>query len=101
MAKTVLEFERPIIELEQKFEEMRRYADSLDIADEIRTMEEKIFALRKNVFGNLTRWQKVQRARHPDRPYTLDYIAMMTTEFIEMHGDRSFSDDKAIVGGFA
>jgi acetyl-CoA carboxylase carboxyl transferase subunit alpha len=101
MAKTVLEFEKPIIELEQKVEEMRRYADSLDIADEIRTMEEKILALRKNVFGNLTRWQKVQLARHPDRPYTLDYIAMMTTDFVEMHGDRSFSDDKAIVGGFA
>jgi acetyl-CoA carboxylase carboxyl transferase subunit alpha len=101
MAKTVLEFEKPIIELEQKVEEMRRYADSLDIADEIRRMEEKVHALRKNVFGNLTRWQKVQLARHPDRPYTLDYIAMMTTDFVELHGDRSFSDDKAIVGGFA
>ena len=67
MAKTVLEFEKPIIELEQKVEEMRRYADSLDIADEIRTMEEKILALRKGIFSNLTRWQKVQLARHPDR----------------------------------
>lgn len=101
MAKTVLEFEKPIVELEQKVEEMRRYADSLDIADEIRVMEEKILALRKSVFGNLTRWQKVQLARHPDRPYTLDYIQMMTTDFVELHGDRSFADDKAIVGGFA
>jgi acetyl-CoA carboxylase carboxyl transferase subunit alpha len=101
MAKTVLEFEKPIVELEQKVEEMRRYADSLDIADEIRTMEEKILSLRKSVFGNLTRWQKVQLARHPDRPYTLDYIQMMTADFVELHGDRQFSDDKAIVGGFA
>ncbi len=101
MAKTVLEFEKPIIELEQKVEEMRRYADSLDIADEIRTMEEKIQTLRKSVFSSLTRWQKVQLARHPDRPYTLDYIALMTTDFVELHGDRAFSDDKAIVGGFA
>lgn len=101
MAKTVLEFEKPIIELEQKVEEMRRYADSLDIADEIRSMEEKIQTLRKSVFSSLTRWQKVQLARHPDRPYTLDYIALMTTDFVELHGDRAFSDDKAIVGGFA
>ena len=101
MAKTILEFEKPIVELEQKVEEMRRYADSLDIADEIRTMEEKIHTLRKSVFSSLTRWQKVQLARHPDRPYTLDYIAMMTTDFVELHGDRAFSDDKAIVGGFA
>jgi acetyl-CoA carboxylase carboxyl transferase subunit alpha len=101
MAKTVLEFEKPIVELEQKIEEMRRYADSLDIADEIRTMEEKILSLRKSVFANLTRWQKVQLARHPDRPYTLDYIQMMTADFVELHGDRQFSDDRAIVGGFA
>jgi acetyl-CoA carboxylase carboxyl transferase subunit alpha len=101
MAKTVLEFEKPIVELELKVEEMRRYADSLDIADEIRTMEEKILSLRKSVFSNLTRWQKVQLARHPDRPYTLDYLQMMATDFVELHGDRSFSDDKAIVGGFA
>ncbi|HLA99785.1 MAG TPA: acetyl-CoA carboxylase carboxyltransferase subunit alpha [Bacteroidota bacterium] len=101
MARTVLEFERPIVELEQKVEEMRKYSDSLDIADEIRTMEEKVQSLRKTIFGNLTRWQKVQLARHPDRPYTLDYIDLMTTDFIELHGDRAFSDDKAIVGGFA
>jgi len=101
MAKTVLDFEKPIVELEKKVEEMRKYADSLDIADDIRTMEEKVQSLRKTVFGNLTRWQKVQLARHPDRPYTLDYIEMMTTDFVELHGDRAFSDDKAIVGGFA
>ncbi len=101
MSRTVLEFEKPIVELEKKVEEMRKYSDSLDIADEIRSMEEKIQSLRKTIFGSLTRWQKVQLARHPDRPYTLDYIQMMTTEFVELHGDRSFADDKAIVGGLA
>ena len=101
MAKVVLEFEKPIIELEKKIEEMRMYSESLDIADEIKTLEEKVNQLRKLVYDGLTRWQKVQLARHPDRPYTLDYISMMTTDFIELHGDRSFRDDKAVVGGFA
>jgi acetyl-CoA carboxylase carboxyl transferase subunit alpha len=101
MAKTVLEFEKPVVELEQKVEEMRKYSDALDIAEEIKILEEKIFQLRKTIYSGLTRWQKVQLARHPDRPYTLDYIAMMTTDFIELHGDRCFADDKAIVGGFA
>ncbi len=101
MPKAVLDFEKPIVELEQKIEEMRKYSGSLDIADEIKHLEEKVNQLRQNVFSKLTRWQKVQLARHPDRPYTLDYIAMMTTDFIELHGDRNFRDDKAIVGGFA
>lgn len=101
MAKLVLEFEKPILELEQKIEEMRKYADNLDIADEIATLEKKVDHLRKNIYSNLTRWQKVQLARHPDRPYTLDYIEGMTTDFVELHGDRLHGDDKAIVGGFA
>ncbi len=101
MAKTVLDFERPVVELEMKIEEMRKYSENLDIADEIKSLEEKVDHLRKSVYNGLTRWQKVQLARHPDRPYTLDYIGMMTTEFTELHGDRSFRDDKAIVGGFA
>lgn len=101
MAKTVLEFEKPVVELEQKVEEMRKYSDALDIAAEIKILEEKIVQLRKTIYSGLTRWQKVQLARHPDRPYTLDYISLMTTDFIEMHGDRCFADDKAIVGGFA
>ncbi len=100
MAKTILEFEKPIIELEQKIEEMRKYSDSLDIEGEIRSLEEKVQQLRKTVYTGLTRWQKVQLARHPDRPYTLDYISMILTDFIELHGDRGFRDDKAIVGGF-
>ena len=101
MAKTVLDFEKPIVELERRIEEMRRYSESLDISEEIKILEEKVNQLRKAIYSGLTRWQKVQLARHPDRPYTLDYIGLMTTEFIELHGDRNFGDDKAIVGGFA
>ena len=101
MGKVVLDFEKPIIELEHKIEEMRKLSDNLDIADEITTLEKKVGQLRENIFSNLTRWQKVQLARHPERPYTLDYIAMMSTGFIELHGDRMFGDDKSIVGGFA
>src|SRR5689334_61449 len=101
MPKTVLDFEKPIVELESKIEEMRKFSDSLDIAAEIKDLEGKAAQLRKTIYTGLTRWQKVQLARHPDRPYTLDYIGMMTSDFIELHGDRNFGDDKAIVGGFA
>ena len=101
MAKVVLEFERPIIELEQKVEEMRRYADNPGIAQEIAKIEKRVNQLQQSVYSGLTRWQKVQLARHPDRPYTLDYIALMAKDFIELHGDRGVRDDKAIVGGFA
>jgi acetyl-CoA carboxylase carboxyl transferase subunit alpha len=99
MAKVVLEFERPIIELEQKIEEMRKYADNLDIVDEIETLEKKVDQLRTSIYSNLTRWQRVQLARHPERPYTSDYIHMIVDDFVELHGDRTFGDDKAIVGG--
>ncbi len=101
MAKNILDFEKPIIELENKIEEMRKYEARLDISGEIKTLEEKVLDLKKNIYDNLTRWQRVQLARHPERPYTLDYIYMMTDNFIELHGDRLFKDDKAIVGGFA
>jgi acetyl-CoA carboxylase carboxyl transferase subunit alpha len=101
MAKTVLEFEKPIIELEQKMEEMRRYADNPDIALEIARIEKRVNQLQLTVYAGLTRWQKVQLARHADRPYTLDYISMITKDFVELHGDRHYRDDKAIVGGFA
>jgi len=100
MAKVALEFEKPIIELEQKIEEMRKYADNLDIVDEIGTLEKKVDQLRTSIFSNLTRWQRVQLARHPERPYTSDYLNLMVDDFIELHGDRTFRDDKAIVGGF-
>ena len=101
MAKIVLEFEKPIFDLEQKIEEMKALSDNLDIADELATLEKKVQQLRESVYSNLTRWQKVQLARHPERPYTLDYIQMMLTDFVELHGDRAFGDDRAIVGGFA
>jgi acetyl-CoA carboxylase carboxyl transferase subunit alpha len=101
MAKMVLEFEKPILELEQKMEEMRKYADNPDIAQEIVKIEKRVNQLQQTVYAGLTRWQKVQLARHPDRPYTLDYIGGMTKDFIELHGDRAFRDDHAIVGGWA
>jgi len=101
MAKTVLDFEKPIVELEAKLEEMRKFSDDLDIDKEIVKIEEKVKKLKEGIYRELTRWQRVQLARHPDRPYTLDYINLMTTNFIELHGDRHFKDDKAIVGGFA
>jgi len=100
MHKTVIEFERPVIELEKKIEEMKKYADNLDIADEITTLEKKVNQLRESIFSNLTRWQRVQLARHPERPYTLDYIQHMLADFVELHGDRRYGDDKAVVGGF-
>ena len=84
-----------------KIEEMRRYAGNPDIAAEIVKIEVRVNQLQQTVYAGLTRWQKVQLARHPDRPYTLDYISLMTKDFVELHGDRSFRDDHAIVGGFA
>ena len=100
MAKTILDFERPIVELEAKLEEMRKFSDNLDIEKEIKKIEEKVKQLKEGLYKDLSRWQRVQLARHPDRPYTLDYIYLITSNFIEMHGDRQFKDDKAIVGGF-
>jgi acetyl-CoA carboxylase carboxyl transferase subunit alpha len=109
--KVVLDFEKPIFELEEKLNEMRVYLKSSaegpsgDGADglgrELEALEAKVESLRKTIYRNLTRWQKVQLARHPERPYTLDYIYMMTREFVELSGDRQFKDDKAIIGGFA
>jgi len=100
MAKQALEFEKPILELEQKLEEMRRYADNPEIAQEISRIEKRVMQLTQSVYAGLTRWQRVQIARHPDRPYTLDYINLMMKDFIELHGDRTFRDDHAVVGGF-
>jgi acetyl-CoA carboxylase carboxyl transferase subunit alpha len=100
MLRTVLDFEKPIIELEKKIAEMREVVQDLSFNDEIAALERRVEELRRSVYGSLTRWQKVQLARHPDRPYTLDYIKLMTTDFIELHGDRHYGDDHAIVGGF-
>ncbi len=101
MINNILDFEKPIVELERKIEEMKKLDENLDIKDEIKNLEEKIDHLKKSVYQNLTRWQRVQLARHPQRPYTLDYIYNMTEDFVELHGDRLFRDDKAIVGGLA
>ncbi len=101
MAKNVLDFEKPIIDLENKIEEMRKHETALDISSEIKTLEEKVLQLKQSIYSNLTRWQRVQLARHPERPYTLDYIYMLTEGFIELHGDRAFKDDHAIVAGLA
>ena len=101
MGKTILDFEKPIIELEEKLEEMKDSSGSLDIGKDILRLETKVAQLKEELYKGLTRWQRVQLARHPDRPFTLDYINLMTENFIELHGDRHYADDKAIVGGFA
>ncbi len=101
MAKTVLDFEKPIFELEQKIEEMKKLGESINLTKEVKTLETKLDQMKHSIYKNLTRWQRVQIARHPERPYTLDYIERMTTDFTELHGDRTFRDDKAVVGGFA
>ena len=99
----VLEFEKPIVELENKIAEMREYALSSDVEleDDINRLEKKAEQLRKQIYSNLNRWQRVQLARHPMRPYTLDYISNITSYFEELHGDRFFADDKAMIAGFA
>jgi acetyl-CoA carboxylase carboxyl transferase subunit alpha len=101
MAKNILDFEKPIVELEAKLEEMRKFSGELNIEKEIRKIEDKVRQLKETLYKDLTRWQRVQLARHPDRPFTLDYIYEMTDNFIELHGDRGYKDDKAIVGGLA
>ncbi|MBK6418566.1 MAG: acetyl-CoA carboxylase carboxyltransferase subunit alpha [Ignavibacteria bacterium] len=102
MASTAtLEFEKPIVELEKKIEEMKALTDTLDIQPQISDLEQQIETLRSDIYRNLTRWQRVQIARHPDRPYTLDYISHCFNDFVELHGDRAYKDDPAIVGGLA
>jgi len=96
-----LDFEKPIVELEKKIDEMRNLAGTLNIEREIEELEKKVENLRFEIYRDLTRWQRVQIARHPDRPYTLDYLENVFTDFVELHGDRTFKDDPAIVGGLA
>lgn len=99
----VLEFEKPILELENKIKELYSFTnkENIDLTKEIKTLTEKLETLRKEVFSKLTPWQKVQLSRHPERPYTLDYISLIMDEFIEIHGDRHFSDDRALITGLA
>lgn len=98
-----LDFEQPIADLEKKIEELSELSITDDdvLTPEIKRLEKRVNELRESIFTNLTRWQRVQLARHPERPYTLDYIYKITENFVEIHGDRYHSDDKAIVGGFA
>ena len=98
-----LDFEKPIKDLHDQIGQLKQTAEknNIDLGDSIRQLEEKIQEKRREITQSLTNWQKVQLSRHPDRPYTLAYIKRMCENFVELHGDRNFRDDKAIVGGFA
>jgi acetyl-CoA carboxylase carboxyl transferase subunit alpha len=100
---SVLNFERPLIDLEQKIEDLKSLSGSgsVDVGDEIERLEKKARKLRTEIFSDLSRWQIVQLSRHPQRPYTLDYIGFLCTDFLELKGDRGFGEDPSIVGGFA
>ncbi|MFA5165464.1 MAG: acetyl-CoA carboxylase carboxyltransferase subunit alpha [Candidatus Omnitrophota bacterium] len=103
MNGTGLDFEKPILELERKIEELKKFTSSenIDLSSEIKKLEDKLDKVKREVFESLSPWQRVQIARHPKRPYTLDYINLMMTDFCEVHGDRVFGDDKALICGFA
>jgi acetyl-CoA carboxylase carboxyl transferase subunit alpha len=103
MKQTFLEFEQPIAELEAKIEELRYVQDdsALDISEEISRLQKKSNTLTKEIYSKLTPWQISQVARHPQRPYTLDYVQNLFADFQELHGDRSFADDASMVGGLA
>ena len=98
-----LDFEKPIIELEEKIKELKSFTskEKLDLSDEIKKLNKRLEKLTKDIFENLTPWQKVQLSRHPDRPYTLDYLNLIADDFLEIHGDRHFWDDKALIAGLA
>ncbi|MCL4168539.1 UNVERIFIED_CONTAM: hypothetical protein GTU68_007353, partial [Idotea baltica] len=98
----LLEFEKPITELEEKITDMKTLAQQsgVDVSNAVDSLENKLKKLKEETYKNLTRWQRVQLSRHQDRPYTLDYIYEITDDFVELHGDRNVGDDKAMVGGF-
>jgi acetyl-CoA carboxylase carboxyl transferase subunit alpha len=100
---TTLDFEKPIFELEKKISELRHLSSdgNLNLQSEVKKLEGRLDHLKKETYSNLTPWQRVQIARHPKRPYALDYVQMVFTDFLELHGDRTFADDKALIGGFA
>jgi acetyl-CoA carboxylase carboxyl transferase subunit alpha len=99
---STLEFEKPILELEKKITELKTLSSdsSLNLQSEVKKLESRLEHVKKETYHQLSAWQRVQIARHPKRPYTLDYIQMIFTDFVEFHGDRTFADDKALVGGF-
>src|SRR5689334_25227777 len=103
--KHQLDFEKPIAELQRKLEELTKHREThglgVNFDEEIAGIERKIAETRQQIFSNLTAWQRVQLARHPKRPYLLDYIESAFTDFSELHGDRLYADDHAMVGGFA
>ena len=103
--KHQLEFEKPIIEIQRKIEELKKHRDTtgmgVNFEQEVVQMERKLEETRRNIYSNLTAWQRVQMARHPKRPFTLDYLQTAFTGFEELHGDRLFAEDRAVVGGFA
>jgi acetyl-CoA carboxylase carboxyl transferase subunit alpha len=103
MISTWLDFERQIIELERRIEDLKNFtsAENIEISDELSRLEKKAERLRTKTYSKLTRWQRVQLARHPRRPYTLDYVERIFDDFTELHGDRAFADDESIVGGLA
>ena len=99
----MLDFEKPIYELETKITELKNLGSNkkISLEPEIKKLENKLEVMRRDVYSRLTDWQRVQIARHPDRPYTSDYIQLITTDFLELHGDRLFAEDLAFIGGFA
>ena len=100
----LLDFEKPLADLEAKLAELRRFEaedGAVDLSPQIAALETRVETLRQSIYRGLTRWQRVQIARHPERPYTLDYVGALTTGFVELHGDRLFADDRALVGGLA
>src|SRR5574341_2573040 len=101
MKESNLEFEKPIFEVEKKIAELKKISEKkgIDVSAQLKTLEQKLDQLRGEVLQNLTAWQRVQIARHPQRPYTLDLLGLMTDEFIEFHGDRRYGDDRALIGG--
>jgi acetyl-CoA carboxylase carboxyl transferase subunit alpha len=104
LSEHLLDFEEPLYELEEKLDEMRvlnREDESVELDAEIDALDERVEKLRGSIYRDLTRWQRVQIARHPLRPYTLDYVEALTDGFTELHGDRAYGDDRAIVGGLA
>ena len=103
MKLTFLDFEKPVAELEEKIDQLRFVQDdpAVDLSSEIARLEKKSQALTKDLYAKLTPWQTSQVSRHPQRPYTLDYIQHIFTDFEELHGDRAYADDAAIVGGLA
>ena len=100
----LLEFEKPLVDLESKLAELRQFEaedGTVDLSEQIAALEVRVDTLRQSIYRGLTRWQRVQIARHPERPYTLDYVGALTSGFVELHGDRLFGDDRALVGGLA